>query len=239
MRKSRRILLQSTVLVALTAGILAPSVQAGSLVTTFGGHVTGTQTGTFPANVATNDVISTSSVFQYSPTGFAPNPVGGKYVFTSTSTSQSFGVTVNYPTPNTFPSPSWTANYVPGATASFFIQMSRLNTTTIQMEIFASTNAGTDGTKSGAFVEMFLTSTKYTTTTLPTTQATLNEFLLTTGTLVWDPLGPAGNTPGFTGLIDNFNGNSVPEPSSFLLLSVATAACGIGSVISRRKLARA
>jgi hypothetical protein len=235
MRKSGRVVLWSTVLVALTAGILAPSAQAGSLITTFGGIVSGTQTGTFPANIAVNDVISASSVFQYSPTGFAPNPVNGKYVFTSTSVSQSFGVTVDYPTPNTFPSPSWTANYVPGASASFFIQMSRLNSTTVQMEVFASTNAGTSGTKSGAFVELFLTSTKYTLTTLPTTQATLSEFLLTPGRLVWDPPG----TPGFEGFINIFNGNSVPEPSSLVLLSVATAACGIGFVVSRRKLVRA
>jgi hypothetical protein len=240
MRKSARIYLQSTLLVAVTAGILVPSVQAGSIGSTYGGFVSGTTTGTFPANVALNDIISTSSSFGYAVAD-AGIPVAGKYVFTSTSIKESFGVLVNYPTPNSFSANSWSDNYVPSSSATFFIQMSKSGST-VTMDIHATGNGGT-GSKATSTIDLILTSTVYTTTILPQTQAQLSEFFTTAARLVWDPSPITGQgTPEFEGVINIFGGvavATVPEPSTFVMMSVATVTCGIGLAISRRRRARA
>ncbi len=239
MKNFARASIPSALLAALMAGILVPSVEAAGVLvigSNYAGYVSGTATGTYPADVATNDLISNSSTFDYAPSQ-AGLPTGGKYIFTTTTQQQTASVAVNYPTPNDFNSSGWSANYVEGVSgASFYVQMSKSGST-VTMEIFASTNGGTGTTKSGAYIELFLTSTTYTTATLPTTQAELNEFLTTTAKLVWDPppISGQGNPPGLDGVVNYFSQTgSVPEPSSFVLAAIAS--CGLGLVISRRKL---
>jgi hypothetical protein len=122
-------------------------------------------------------------------------------------------------------------------------------TTTTSMTIYASVFGGPteQSAKTNAFMTLALFSTTYTGgLALPTalnstpSSASISAFLNVPAQLTWDP-GPVSGQQdgqGWLGDIDQFNGLTIPEPSSFILMSVALATCGAGMAISRRRLAK-
>jgi hypothetical protein len=210
--------------------LLVSDAVAGSVNVFFGGSVVGALPGdTFPGNVRAGDAINTNSAFGYNSSQTGLN---GKYVFTGSA--QSF--TLNVKTPG-FPTTLWSDGFS-GSPNNFTITMSKSGSTS-KMDLHIATAGGTAeaGSKINAAVDLVLTSTTYTGgITLPTA-TTINSFLLTPASLTWDPPGLGGE--GFTGYIDIFNGQTVPEPSSLVLAIVGFATCTGGILISRRKEAGA
>jgi hypothetical protein len=260
MGMSVRAFLRSTLLVVLTAGTMAPGAVAGSVSSYFGGTVEGALAGdSYPGNVAFGDAINGSvSSFVYNTanvkSGSVLNPV---YVFTDTASGQGLNIQVTTPTvtPPNVATNFWSDSYNGGTStstsATFQITMAKSTTggvTTTTMTIYASTNGGpTEATeKSNAFMTLVLASTTYTGgLALPTASgstpstASISAFLNIPAQLTWDPnpIGAQqGGGQGFGGYINNFNGQSVPEPSSFILMGVALATGGCVLAISRRRL---
>lgn len=221
MRITARVYIQLTVLSCLVAWLPVPDAVAGSLVTSYNGTVNPQVPGdTYPGNVKVNDAISGS--FGYIASQFSGNAVTGIYTFSGSSPEgQSF--TLNVSTPGYTPS-IWADGYVAGG-ATFTITMAQPKAGETTMDIHVLTSGGSPpSTKSNPpFVDLLLTSNTYTGgKALPSTLATLGEFLTTTATLTWDG-------PTFTGTITAFNGietQSVPEPSSLVIAVTAMAICG-------------
>jgi len=227
-----RVFLQSTFLLSLLAGPIVSGAVAGT-VTSYGGTVNPELPNTpFPPNVLAGDAISGS--FGFTSTQFTGNSTTGIYTFTgSAPLGQSFAL--NVATPNFNPA-LWSDAYGAGG-ATFKITMTGSTTPGATLDLHVSTLGGTGVTKSGAFIDLLLTSSTYVGKALPTA-ANIGDFLTKTATLTWDPSGG----PAFTGTINMFNGvqtQSVPEPSSLVLAIVAMATCTGGFLISRRKPARA
>src|SRR5271166_3149896 len=92
MRIAASAFLQSTLLLAIFAGLLVPDALAGGLTVNFSGKVTGTLPGdAYPGNVQTNDTI-TNSFFAYNPAQATGNSTTGVYTFTGTAQSLSLDV---------------------------------------------------------------------------------------------------------------------------------------------------
>jgi hypothetical protein len=257
MRSMGRALFHASLPVALAVGMLVPGAVAGSINTTFGGKVVGVLSGdTYPGNVATGDTISeVASSFSYTPTStfYTKTVVGGADVYTYTTTLAGQGLSLEVLTPTTT-APNTATNFwsdsfngpgtsTPSVPIEFQITMSASTSgskTTTTMSVHSSTYGGPneDSAKVDASITLVLQSTTYTGgLALPGTAALLGDFLTTAGALTWDPPGQ-----GFTGTLTSFDGvaiQSVPEPSSLILLGVAMATCGMGVAISRRKPARA
>jgi hypothetical protein len=241
MRISGRVILQSTLLLALTAGWLVPDAVAGStssLLVQFGGSVTGSKSGNYPANVQMGDTIETNATdFQYNPTQATGSTTTGIWSFTGTG--QGFIVQVD--TPNTvtqggttYSAPSWSDSYKTGG--SFVITMSKSGSITT-LDLSVATKGGTADAKTGASFDLKLTSTSYNAGLALPNSTNLADFLANTGNLSWDP----GNDDWNSNDIGNYNefgGTSVPEPSS-LVLAVIAMATFAGFWISRRKTAAA
>ena len=232
MKIRARAFLQSTLLLSLAAGPLVPDAVAGSqTVTSYAGTVNPKLPNiNFPDNVQAGDSISGS--FGFNGSQFTGNSTTGIYTFTgSAPLGQSF--TLNVATP-TFNPALWSDAYGAGG-ATFMITMTGSTTPGAKLDLHVSTLGGTGVTKSGAFIDLVLTSSTYVGKALPTS-ANIGDFLTHTATLTWDP----SDTPqGFTATIDQFNGQTVPEPSSLVLAIVALATCTAGFLISRRKPAGA
>jgi PEP-CTERM motif len=234
MRISARAIFQSILLLSLTAGMAVPEAAAGSIVTFYGGKVTGVLPGhIYPANVATNNVINGSnSFFSYDPTK-TPSGNNSNGIYNFTGSGQGLAVIVN-----TVPSgpygATWSDSYAPNG--SYQIKMVVSGTTTT-MEVLVATTGGSGQGKTGAGVELDFTSTTYTGSgtagrfALPTA-TNIGAFLSTAGKITWDP-GPQG----WMGDITEINGQSVPEPSSLVLAGIAMATTGGFLMISRRKAA--
>jgi len=234
MRITARVLLQSAFLLSLVAGLLVPDAVAGSsVVTSYGGTVNPELPNKpFPDNVLAGDAISGS--FGYAASQFTETtPTSGIYTFTgSAPLGQSFALNVATPT---FNPALWADSYGAGG-ATYQITMKQPTTQETTMDLHVSTLGGTGVSKSGAFIDLILTSTTYTGGKALPTATTINDFLTKTTTLTWDP--PGG--PGFTGTINQFNGvQTIPEPSSLVLSIIGVATCTAGFLISRRKPARA
>jgi hypothetical protein len=234
MRISARAIIQSTLLLCLTGGILTPDAAAGSITTFYGGTVTGVLPGhSYPANVATGDTVNGSnSFFSYDPSKTpSDNNTNGIYNFTGSG--QGLALIVNTvpmgPYGNT-----WSDSYV--TNGSYEIKMVVSGTTTT-MEVIVATSGGSGQGKNGAGVELDFTSTTYTGSgtagrfALPTA-ANIGAFFSSTGKITWDP----GNQ-GWMGEITNINGQSVPEPSSVVLALIAMATSSGFLMISWRKAA--
>jgi PEP-CTERM motif len=247
MRIDARAFLMRYVLAPLLAVVvLVPGAFAGGVSVSFSGTVTGELSGkTYPGNVNTGDAITNSSSFSYLASDATYDAL--THVYTFSGVNEGFSLTVS-----TSGTPSkWTDGYnYPDTPDAFTIKMAVSGaTTTMTMTIDTYGGTAEAGSKTDAYVTLVLTSTTYTGgTALPeaassgvATDLTINAFFLTTASLTWDPGGPGGGGgQGFGGTINEFNGQSVPEPSSFVLMGVATAAGGVGLAVSRqRRRARA
>jgi hypothetical protein len=220
MKMGPRASFQSTLLLALAAGMFVPDAAAASIVTFFGGKVTGTLPGhNYPANVQTNDLINGSNnFFSYDPLKTpSGNNLNGIYNFTGSG--QGLALIVNTVPSGPYGS-TWSDSYAPNG--SFQIKMVVSGSTTT-MEVFIATTGGSGQGKTGAAVELDFTSTTYTGSgtagrfALPTA-SNIGAFFKTTGKVTWDPM-----SDGWEGIITNINGQSVPEPSSLVLSLVAMA----------------
>ena len=220
MRIRARAFLPSTLLLSFVAGPFIPSAPAGNVVHLFGGNVDPPAAGiTLPGNVVTGDVLNGS--FGYNP---LQSGSGGFYNFTG-SPGQSISfivVTPGFSPPfsDLYQNGSYTitvtdAKSGPGATLDIHADT-----------IFTKPNT-TTGT---AFVDLILNSSTYTGLALPNA-TTITSFLTSPGTLMWDP-----DPLGLTATITSFDGQAVPEPSSWLMGIVAVLICTVGFLISRRKL---
>jgi len=234
MTMSTKAIFYSIFVLSLSGGILTPDAAAGSIVTFFGGKVTGVLPGhIYPANVATGDVIpGGNTFFSYDPTK-TPSGNNSNGIYNFTGIGQGLALIVN-----TVPSgpygATWSDSYA--TNGSFQIKMVVSGSTTT-MEVLIATTGGTGQGKTGAAVELDFTSTTYTgggsagRRALPTA-SNIGAFFTTAGKVTWDP-----TNQGWMGDITNINGQSVPEPSSLVLGVVALATCGGFLVISRRRTA--
>ena len=220
MAMGARAIFRSIMLLALVAGISVPDAAAGSIVTFFGGKVTGVLPGhNFPANVQTNDLINGSNnFFSYDPTKTpSGNNLNGIYNFTGSG--QGLALIVNTVPSGPYGS-TWSDSYAPNG--SFQIKMLVSGSTTT-MEVFIATTGGSGQGKTGAGVELDFTSTTYTGSgtagrfALPTA-TNVGAFFKTTASVKWDPM-----QFGWQGIITEINGQAVPEPSSLVLSLVAMA----------------
>ena len=211
MKIKARVFLQSTLLLSLVAGSLAPDAVASSVNTTFGGTVNPPSPGiTLPANVQANDVITGG--FSYNP---LQHGVNGVYTFTGTGPAQSFSFNIQ-----TGGTPALFSDAFPGGSAVYTITIKDTGTKGATMDVHAAMVGGTSGpAKSDAFVDLFLTSSTYTGLAAPHNSGCPPEFLhgdhRTTG------LGPAGRHAvdsttmiGFSATLNGISiGVTVPEPS--------------------------
>jgi hypothetical protein len=231
MRIRARILFQSIVLTAVAAGLLVPEAVGGGITVQFSGTVGGT-TGTFPANVMTNDAIVNSS-FAYN-TAQTPNDNETNGIYKFTGTGQTFALFVDTPVPKgAFTATTWGDDRLSGGT--FAIDMSKVvtgSTTTTTMQVVLQTAGGSADSKTGASVTLTFTSTIYTAGLALPTATTMVDFLATAGKLEWDP----GGSSFFSNDLGDYvlNGQSVPEPSSLVLAGIALAAISGGYLIRRR-----
>jgi hypothetical protein len=246
MRIGAGTVLRSASLAAVVFGMLSGNAIAGStggVSVSFAGSVIGKPSGdSYPGNVNTGDAITNSSSFSYLASDATENAL--THVYTFSGVNEGYSLTVS-----TTGTPSkWMDGYnYPDTPEAFTIKMAVSGaTTTMTMTIDTYGGTAEAGSKTDAFVTMVLTSTSYTggtalpepTSSTTPTDLTINAFFLSTASLTWDPGG--GPSPqGFVGIIDKFNGQGVPEPSSLILMGVAMATGGIGLAISRRKRSRA
>jgi hypothetical protein len=230
MTKRARVFLQSTLLATVMAGLFVPDASAGQVTTTFGGTVTGPGTGvSLPSTLGTpsypvqvGDTIS--GYFTYT----VPVSGSGPYSFAGTGQTLLFSIPVN------------------NGNSTFSGQNSNSGTLDLYKITVTGTGKGatldlsvdminTYGKTAGATCDLKFTSISATYAGgLPASSTAFSSDFGTTGKFNWDPGGS-----GIGGIINNINGQSVPEPSSFILMSVAMATLGMGLAISRRKLARA
>ena len=183
MKIRARAFLQSTLLLSLVAGPLVPDAVAGSqTVTSYGGTVNPKLPNiNFPDNVLAGDSISGS--FGFNGSQFTGNSTTGIYTFTgSAPLGQSFSLNVATPT---FNPALWSDAYGAGG-ATFMITMTGSTTPGATLDLHVSTLGGTGVTKSGAFIDLVLTSSTYVGKALPTS-ANIGDFLTHTATLTWDP----------------------------------------------------
>ncbi len=237
MRISARAFFRSSLLLSLTAGLLITDAVAGSISVNYGGTVAGVLPGdSFPGNVKISDVITNNSSFAYNPAQ-TPNTnlPSGKYTFTGTA--QGFSLFVNTPgTSTTF----WSDAYLGNPNTYMIIMTKSGSTTTMDIHVAMQGGPTLAGAKTKALLDLDLVSTTYTGGLALPNSTTINAFLLTPAKLIWDPPGAQGvGDQGFTGFIDVFNGQTVPEPSSLVLAIVGVATCTGGILISRRKAAEA
>ena len=235
MRSRSRAFLPVTLLLSLIAGPLLPSAFGGStpVAVSFGGTVNPpTQGITLPGNVLQGDSLSGS--FSFNP---AQSGLLGVYNFTNSTPAASAQFIILTPgfTPSQF-----SDVYVGGAGKTYTVTITDSKTGPgATLDIHALT-AGSTINKPNAFVDVILTSKTYTgklalptaTGAIPTT-TDISSFLTSPGTLKWDPGGI-----GFTATLDVFNGfgvQSVPEPSSLVMASLALVTCTAGFLISRGK----
>ncbi len=225
MTTRERVFLRSTLLATLMVGLFVPDASAGSVTITFGGVVTGPGTGaTLPSNSSGNPVLVGDTISGY----FTYNSAAagnGTYVMAGTGQTLLFSIPVANNTTfsdsnnNTSPNNVYqivTTGTGKGAALNMSADMvtaggKPAGATTIDL-IFTSTNAAYTGG-------------------LPATGAAFLSDFSQNAKFFWDP--------GGSGIGGNINMLGVPEPSSFILMSVAIATLGTGVAISRRKLARA
>ncbi len=222
MRMAARTLVHSTLLVGLSLAIPATETFAGIVqINPFAGAVNtvgGTPPGT-PA-VGTGDSISGSISYNGAQGGS-----GGKYTFTGTGPNQTFGFTVI-----TGSTTEYNDNYSStNTTALYQIVIARVGTTAgATMTIEAYTHTGNTET-------IVFTSSNYFGVdglALPSTTAIFNQYFAnTTAKFTW----VTGDPGSFGAPITNINGNSVPEPSSLILMGAAVTIGGVGLAISRRR----
>jgi hypothetical protein len=219
MKLAARACIQSTLLLSLVAGpLLRHAVAGSSTVTSYGGTVNPALPNTsFPGNVMAGDAISGS--FGFNSTQFSGSITTGVYTFSgSAPLGQSFSLNVNTAPLN----PAVWSDFYGANGAQYKITMTGSTTPGAKMDLHVSTNGGSGVTKTGAFIDLLLTSQTYVGKALPTA-TTISQFLTNTATLTWDP--PGG--PSFTGTINNFNGvQTTPEPSSLVLAIIAMATTG-------------
>ena len=140
-----------------------PNAVAGSLLVQFGGSVTGSKSGNYPANVQMGDTLGDSNTasFQYNPGQATGSTTTGIWSFTGTG--QGFSVQVT--TPNTvtqggttYSAPIWIDSYKPGG--SFIITMSKSGSITT-LDLSVATKGGSANAKTGASFDLKLTSSTY------------------------------------------------------------------------------
>ena len=149
----------------------------------------------------------------------------GVYTFTGSATGlQAYSFSINEN------APVFQDSYNPkNTTAEFVITIVDTGTKGATMTVDIGTVETLAKSPTG-FVKLVFTSSTYTGLALPSTQAAFDSaFATTAGSFTWDP----SNGPAFNGPITEIDGISVPEPSSFVLVSAAT--CGVGLLISRRR----
>jgi hypothetical protein len=235
MRNKARVFFESTLLVSLIAGSLTPlaSGSSTSVAVSFGGAVNPPLPGiTLPTNVLQGDALSGS--FSYNPGQLGTL---GVYNFTNSTPSASLLFVITTPgfTPSQF-----SDLYVAGAGKTYTITITDAKSGPgATLDIHALT-AGSTINKPNAFIDVILTSKTYTgKLALPTatgatpTTTDISSFLTSPGLLKWDPDGV-----GLEATLTNFNGfnvQSIPEPSSQVLASLATTICAVGVVFNRRK----
>ena len=227
MRISAGAFLRSTVLLALTGGLLLPDASAGNVTIGFGGFVNGAGTGKFlPTGLAVNDPITGS--FGYNPLQAGSQ---GLYSFGASSVTPALAFAISFPLGN--PTSSFGDSYAKTLSPNTFtIQITDTGTKGATLLLTTNTTGAGFSKPGGAFVTLTFTSSTYTGVALPQTMAAFDAaFGVQKAAFLWDPEGP-----GVGGVIDQIDGNSItPEPSSFILLGVAMATGGIGLAISRRK----
>ena len=243
MRFGVRVYLKSTFLAALAAGLLGSDASAGMVGVTFGGHVTGTGTGvSFPNGadgfpVAVNN--PTNGSFTYSTTApFTGSSSSRTYTMTGLGQSLNFGISTHL-VGGVFQS---TFSGLSNPSGAYIVTVTNLTKGSTLDVSAVLTNTGQ---KSGKITMdlKFVSSTWTVAMGLPTTSSAFATAFTSSnsGSFNWDPppISPQDGTLGIGGIIDNVGGLSVPEPSSFVLLSAAMVMGGIGLTISRRKLAKA
>jgi hypothetical protein len=224
MSYTARVLFRATLMVGLTAGILVPNASAGSVSVNFGGAVTAELPNkTLPGHVLLKDTITNSSFAYNSADLSSSSPATGTYLFKGTAGDEVFNLNVN--TPGFSPS-VWNDGYN-GAGSLFELQLSKLSSTTT-LVLTIGTYGGSQGGKSGGSFQMTFKSTTYTAGLSLPTATTISSFLLTSANLTWDP----GND-GWGGVANEFNGQSVPEPASLLLLGIPVTLAAVGFAVSR------
>jgi hypothetical protein len=230
-------------LAALVAGLLGGDASAGSVGVTFGGHVTGTGIGdSFPNGadgfpVAVNNPINGSFTYN-SSAPFTGSSSSRTYTMTGTGQSTNFGISTHL-VGTTFESSFFGLSNPSGA---YILTITNgIRGSTVDISSVLTNTGGKSGTIT--FDVKFVSSTWTVAMGLPTDATSFaTAFSSSLGSFVWDPppiTGQSAGNPGISGVIDNVGGLSIPEPSSFALLSSAMAIGGIGLTISRRKLAKA
>jgi hypothetical protein len=240
MRIRTRVFLPATLLLSVFAGPLIPRAVGGSGTTVaipFAGSVLAEPPGStivLPPNVLAADGISGSFSYFSGQSGLL-----GVYAFTNSTPAASLIFAI--PTPGFTPS-QFSDVYKPGAGILYTVTITDAKSGPgATLDIHAQMSGGTIN-KPNASADIILTSTTYTgKLALPTaegatpTTTDISSFLKTPGTLKWDPDGI-----GFTATLTQFNGfnvQSVPEPSSLVMASLALVTCTAGFLISRRKVA--
>ena len=243
MRFGVPVYLKSTFLAALAAGLLGSDASAGNVGVTFGGQVTGTGSGaSFPNGadgfpVAVNNPITGS--FGYSTTApFTGSSSSRTYTMTGLGQSLNFGISTHL-VGTTYES---TFSGLSNPSGAYIVTVTNLTKgSTLDVSAILTNTGQKSGTISMDL--KFASSTWTVAMGLPSTSTAFATAFTSSnsGAFNWDPPPISGQSgpPGIGGIIDNVGGLSVPEPSSFVLLSVAMTIGGIGLAVARRKLARA
>jgi hypothetical protein len=233
-------ILGSTVLLLLVAGPPVPTVRAGLVTVDFSGTVTAISgpNVTAATGVAPNDVIKGDFTYDSSQTGS-----GGFYNFTGSANIHSFEFTVYDPTGKT---QLFNDLYSGNVTAYYAIQMafSSIIGTTLDLvgnTVFEQGRGYTGTNPPGYDLTMFNPSNGggYSANNLPLPGASSIKFFeIFSGKFMWG-IPAIGDTPAltFTASITAYNGiNTVPEPSSLLVATLAAlAATGAHGVLTWRR----
>jgi len=246
MRFIARVFLQSTLLLAVVGGFLvsdAFAVSQNVITVTYGGSVktVSSQMVTDTGVVVGDPIpIAAGSMFSYNANQLGS---GGLYTFTGaqSTNTHTFNVFIYNSGGTQQFMDSFTNNAAPPANYFAIKMTAPSGSTPAEMQIMGDTTykqgSGLthSGTPSTVAYDLILKNPSYMGTAppaLPNSAAAINAFLTTPGTLIWDPPGDK-----FTASIDNFNGQTVPEPSGLVLALSAMAVCTAGFLISRRKAA--
>jgi hypothetical protein len=223
MRISARVVFQLALLPAVAAGLLVPGASAGQVSITFGGSVTGPgKAASLPTNVAVGEAISGYFTYTYPASGSS-----GSYSFAGTGQTLLFSIPILN---NTATFSDQNSNVSPN---EYTITIKDTGSKGATFDLFVD-EINTYGKPSGATLDLLFTSSTYTGLALPSSSAAFTAaFAFTNGKFQWDPGGE-----GIGGNLNVINGQTVPEPSSLILVVMAMVTCAAASAsIARRKAA--